>query len=113
MTVLENRGPGKQHTAHGLACYAKCQQFAYPAHLVGLPRPVGCLQGLVQSLRHQHQEACHTIQRLCAMDFRLCDDGFGLGSTMRESTGKALCGNVPRGTVSAQGKNLHSEQKNI
>lgn len=47
------------------------------------------------------------------MDFRLCDDGFGLGSTMRESTGKALCGDVPRGTVSAEGKNLHSEQRTL
>lgn len=55
---------------------------------------MGCLQGLVQSLGHQHQEACHAIQRLCAVDFRLRDDGLGLGSTMGEWR-EGWCGKAP------------------
>lgn len=52
----------------------------HPAHLVGLPRPMGCLQGLVEPLGHQHQEASHPVQGLCAVDFRFRDDRLGLGS---------------------------------
>lgn len=66
---------GAQHPAVWLA--ALCQG---PTHLVGLPRPMGCLQGLVQPLRHQHQEASHPVQGLCTVDFGLCDDWLGLGS---------------------------------
>lgn len=45
------------------------------AHLVGLPRPVSCLQRFVEPFRHEHQEARHPIQRVPSVDFRLCYDG--------------------------------------
>lgn len=69
-----------------------------PAHLVGLPRPVGCLQRLIQPLGHQHQEASHHVQGLCTVDFGLCDDRLGLGSAGgRESGGDRCAWNGPQG----------------
>lgn len=82
-----------------------------PAHLVGLPRSVGCLQGLVQPLGHQHQEASHPIQGLCTVDFRLRDDGLGLGSAVGREQRAQLCLEWPPGDIYSGEKNLHPECK--
>lgn len=99
-------GPrGACHPAGWSAMLCPC-----PAHLVGLPRSVGCLQGLVQPLGHQHQEACHPIQGLCTMDFRLRNDRLGLGSAVGREWRGSCAWNGPWDIYPSE-KNLHPECK--
>lgn len=81
-----------------------------PAHLVGLPRPMGCLQGFVQPLRHQHQEASHPVQGLCTVDLGFRNDRLGLGSAVGRE-GKGMLGMPPGDISSAKEKNLYPECK--
>lgn len=39
------------------------------------------LKGIDETFRHEQQEACHVVQRLAAVDLRLCDDWARLGRT--------------------------------
>lgn len=78
----------------------------WPAQARGLP-PGPC----IQPLRHQHQEASHPIQGLCTVDFRLRNDGLGLGSAVGREQRAQLCLEWPPGDIYSGEKNLHPECK--
>lgn len=66
MRAVDTAGAGQKSREHVLS---------EQAHLVGLPRPMSCLQRFVEPFRHEHQEARHPIQRVPSMNFRLSYDG--------------------------------------
>ena len=51
------------------------------ANLIGLFGAVGGLKSIDETFWHQQQEACHAVQRLAAVNLRLCDDWPRLGRT--------------------------------